>query len=45
MIGSIEINLWPLAVVILPMVALIAFAGYNESLARRDKHAKDDKTP
>ena len=45
MIGSIEINLWPLAVVILSMVALVAFAGHNESRARRAKDAEGDKAP
>ncbi|WP_417489236.1 hypothetical protein [Maricaulis sp.] len=41
MIGSIEINLWPLAVFILSMVVLVANASYNES-KRESEHKHDD---
>lgn len=44
MIGSIEINLWPLAVFILSMVVLVALASHNQS--KRDSGRKrDDRAP
>jgi hypothetical protein len=42
MIGPIELNLWPLMIFNFCMIAIIAIASYNESRARRDKHADDD---
>jgi hypothetical protein len=42
MIGPIELNLWPLMIFNFCMIAIVAIASYNESRARRDKHADDD---
>ncbi len=42
MIGSIELNLWPLMIFNFCMIAIVAIASYNESRARRDKDGEDE---
>ncbi|WP_417470865.1 hypothetical protein [Maricaulis sp.] len=42
MIGSIELNLWPLMIFNFCMIAVVALAGYTAWRDRRKNNAEDD---
>ena len=44
MIGSIEINIWPMAVFTLSMLIVVVIASYNES-KHKSERTNDDSAP